>query len=562
MKKHLRMYFMAFLAMMGLSASATIVGETDNTTAFWTAFSDYYTLAPNKTLKVEFKNYSNKSANWCNWLAVVTTDADRGAEGYSEYVVLRADNWAWQGALNTGPDSTHDWYTSLTSNYVWDTFLDDMDGSDVVLTVKRLNEVVTIHADITTAGGKSYFEDFVINCGDGTQTIRAFLTCDGAHLDIDDASVTITDTETPQPEPEGLVGKMDDTTPYLGAFSDVLTLTDGQMAKFEFTNYRSGAKNWNNYVVCVGGETFDASALLIALRADNWENVQGSSEGVASNFNWDTFLTDMSVANVKTTVKYVNGKVTVHNDITTEGGTTYFEEFSKEGITGTVTTALSVDLSHLIVLKAEVTQAPVVEEGHVGYSDNSSAYLEHISDVLTLTDGKMATFEFVNYSSKANNYNNWVTCVGGETFNLAALLIALRADNWENVQGSNEGVTSNFNWDTFLADMDGAQVKVTVTYKDGKVTIHADITAPSNEQYFEEFTKEGITGTITTAMSVDHSHLVMQKAEVTDAPVTDGIKSLTPALSQGEAACYDLSGRRVDAQYKGVVIVNGKKVLK
>ena len=562
MKKHLRMYFMAFLAMMGLSASATIVGETDNTTAFWTAFSDYYTLAPNKTLKVEFKNYSSKSANWCNWLAVVATDADRGAEGYSEYVVLRADNYAWQYGLNTGPDSTHDWYTSLASNYVWDTFLDDMDGSDVVLTVKRLNEVVTIHADITTAARKSYFEDFVINCGDGTQTIRAFLTCEGAHLDIDDASVTITDTEVPQPEPEGLVGKMDDTTPYLGAFSDVLTLSDGQMAKFEFTNYRSGANAWNNYVVCVGGETFDASALLIALRADNWENVQGSSEGVASNFNWDTFLSDMSVANVKTTVKYVNGKVTVHNDITTEGGTTYFEEFSKEGITGTVTTALSVDLSHLIVLKAEVTLAPVVEEGHVGYSDNSSAYLEHISDVLTLTDGKMATFEFVNYSSKANNYNNWVTCVGGETFNLAALLIALRADNWENVQGSNEGVTSNFNWDTFLADMDGAQVKVTVTYKDGKVTIHADITAPSSEQYFEEFTKEGITGTITTAMSVDHSHLVMQKAEVTDAPGTDGIKSLTPALSQGEAACYDLSGRRVDAQYKGVVIVNGKKVLK
>ena len=33
-------------------------------------------------------------------------------------------------------------------------------------------------------------------------------------------------------------------------------------------------------------------------------------------------------------------------------------------------------------------------------------------------------------------------------------------------------------------------------------------------------------------------------------------------LSQGEGACYDLSGRRVDANYHGVVIMNGKKIIK
>ena len=40
-----------------------------------------------------------------------------------------------------------------------------------------------------------------------------------------------------------------------------------------------------------------------------------------------------------------------------------------------------------------------------------------------------------------------------------------------------------------------------------------------------------------------------------------GIKSLTPALSQGEEVYYDLSGRRVEKPTKGVYIVNGKKVL-
>ncbi len=41
-----------------------------------------------------------------------------------------------------------------------------------------------------------------------------------------------------------------------------------------------------------------------------------------------------------------------------------------------------------------------------------------------------------------------------------------------------------------------------------------------------------------------------------------GIESLTPALSEGEGAAYNLNGVRVDDSYKGIVIKNGKKVLK
>ena len=38
-----------------------------------------------------------------------------------------------------------------------------------------------------------------------------------------------------------------------------------------------------------------------------------------------------------------------------------------------------------------------------------------------------------------------------------------------------------------------------------------------------------------------------------------GIESLTPALSEGEGAVYNLNGMRVDDNYKGIVIKNGKK---
>ena len=42
----------------------------------------------------------------------------------------------------------------------------------------------------------------------------------------------------------------------------------------------------------------------------------------------------------------------------------------------------------------------------------------------------------------------------------------------------------------------------------------------------------------------------------------DGIDSLTPALSKGEGAIYNLAGQRMNKMQKGINIVNGKKVLK
>ena len=50
---------------------------------------------------------------------------------------------------------------------------------------------------------------------------------------------------------------------------------------------------------------------------------------------------------------------------------------------------------------------------------------------------------------------------------------------------------------------------------------------------------------------------------VFDDDTTTGISSLSPSLSQGERAVYDLQGRRVDEpKAKGIYIVNGKKIKK
>ncbi|MCI5777740.1 MAG: hypothetical protein MR215_09040, partial [Bacteroidales bacterium] len=42
-----------------------------------------------------------------------------------------------------------------------------------------------------------------------------------------------------------------------------------------------------------------------------------------------------------------------------------------------------------------------------GEKDNSSAWWNDFSDAVAIPSGKMLTFEFDNYGSGANNWNNW-----------------------------------------------------------------------------------------------------------------------------------------------------------
>lgn len=210
--------------------------------------------------------------------------------------------------------------------------------------------------------------------------------------------------------------------------------------------------------------------------------------------------------------------------------------------------------------KAEVTDLPAIPEGQVGYDDNTSIYLGDFSEVLSLTDGKMATFEFKNYSDEENPWFNWVTCIGGETFDAANLQVALRTDPYEVIQGSNSGITTDFNWDNVRTVLNGASVTVTVKYQDGKVVINVEATTNDNNTFSQTFTKESVTGTISAAMSVDHAHLIVSKAEVKDI-ITDGISAATIAKDDVNAPMFDLAGRRVDAGFKGIVIKNGKKMV-
>lgn len=520
--------------LLGTNVTAqTTVGSETNDTEWWSAFSKYFTVAPNKTVSIAFDNYSDKAENWHNFIVAVTNDKDRGADGYSELAVLRADNFAWQYSKATGGDNYDvTWFSSLTNNYNWDTFKDDLDGAHVVVSVARAQKKVTVHATITTSGEAEYYLDFKTYCSNPEETLRFFLTTEKGHLKINDDSETTTDTPGATTT-SYVVGATDFSSEYLGDFSEKMELTEGKRAVFEFTNHSSKKENFHNFVAWLGTNKNDVK---VALRADNWENAQWDNKGIESNFNWDTFKDDLDGANVVTTFTYADGSVIVRSDITTKGGAKYYEQFTKTSLTGTLYAAMGIQSAYLEVTKAVVEPNPV----SVDITDGGWAtlYTEQALD-FSAVDGLTA------YTATCDGSKVTLTQVNDVPANTGVVLKGAKGTYAIPVAASST---------TAKGDLNGnAAAETTYNAIEG-YNLYV-LTKNGEKAQFTRVT----SGTIAAGKAyLTVSETAAPSLDVTFGETTD---IRTVAARQTQEGIFNLSGQRVAKAQKGLYIVNGKKVV-
>lgn len=129
-------------------------------------------------MTVNFKNYSSELNNWHNFLVVLQNVADVHSAAdnadYKEYAVLRADNFGW----GTG----YDGIVTPECDWNWDTFLTDIDGADVSLTITNNGDSADVVAVVTTAAGNVYNQSYKGIAVDGD--LYYCLTVECAFLDI------------------------------------------------------------------------------------------------------------------------------------------------------------------------------------------------------------------------------------------------------------------------------------------------------------------------------------------------------------------------------------------
>lgn len=190
------------------------VGLEDCSTAWWSAFSDYFTIPANQTFHTKFINHTKGDLNYHNWLLIVCNDRERGGDGYSEYFVLRSDLWGWGNADYNAANLTNEGYGD------WDDFKRNMEGAEVDMTVEHRGGEVYVTAIATCKDGTVYKEMYHQPC-DANDNIRAFLTCEGSYLQIDAAETYIGEEYAAGSK---LVGPADCTAGWWTAFSDFYPL--------------------------------------------------------------------------------------------------------------------------------------------------------------------------------------------------------------------------------------------------------------------------------------------------------------------------------------------------
>ena len=321
------------------------VGAEDNSAAWWTAFSNYFRMPVNGSMKFEFTNHTSGAKNWNNWCFALCTDDERGGSDYAEYFVIRSDLYGWGDSYASGT-WTSEGYDNL------DTFRADMEGAKVTVTVQRNGATVAVEAVAKAINGNVYKEAFTTTCGDGTQVVRAFFIMDGSHIVFDAEKTTALTTV---PVAKTTIGAEDCSAAWWTEFSDYFQIPVGQNLHLEFENHTSGVGNWNNWNLCLctdaerGGSNY---AEYFVIRSDlyGWGDSYASGTWTSEGYgDWDTFRADMEGAKVVIDILRSGATVTTTAVATGKNGNVYKETFVTDCGDGsqTIRAFLIVDGAHL-----------------------------------------------------------------------------------------------------------------------------------------------------------------------------------------------------------------------
>ena len=275
------------------------------------------------------------------------------------------------------------------------------------------------------------------------------------------------------------LGAADNSTPFFGVLSDPVKVAPNETQVMQFTNYTNGGNNWENFlVVMVNG----AGTEYGVTRADcyGWGTAyEGKATPFGAPDNWATWLADMDGAKVTLyTTNNGDGTVDIKYDILAANGHKYHMGYT--GISG-------VDPNDFFV-KLSLEKAHLEFDTVIGNEDNTSAFFGALSNVFDVPAGKTVSTQFVNYTSGASNWHNFVAVLVNKANDKE--YAAVRADNygWGTGYDACTHACSWEDWGAWLTAMDGAKVQLSVTnVGDGTANIKASMIGSDGVLYTQTY---------------------------------------------------------------------------
>ena len=531
--------------LVGMNEDVYTVGNTDFSSGFWSSFSKYYVVQDNQKWNAVFNLNINPSATntYKNFALIITNDVDRGGTGYTEYGAIRFDNQ---------PSGNSEWgdhidRSCVQSNLTFETDTDkgvDKLGGKVTLTVDR-SRVDTFMVKITNGTvTKTYIQPSKIanlNADESNTNIRCFLVPEGSFIDFQQSNV----------EPIGGYTSAQDKAPVSMVLNNVPAEVD------KGTTLEEAMENVSATVTFEEGVTkvIPASELLFSAINDMDEvgektliviynktfKGENASTPIVANakFNVVAGIKTITVTQAPTRTNYY-----YYNSAAVDGvehtlafdptgmvvNATYVEgepgvidnsklTFSRIPATAgkhevTITTengrTATVEVNVAESAVKAVTPTPV----SLGAEDCSTAWWTEFTENMKIPAGETFEFNFTNYSSGVNNWNNYVLIL--RKADLAEYAV-VRADNygWGIGYAACTPIGTQGDWATWLATMNGAKVKMFVTNcNNGTADIQAIVTGTDGSVTTQSYL--GINtidpSDLNVAFTVDSSHLKFNAA--------------------------------------------------
>ncbi len=298
------------------------------------------------------------------------------------------------------------------------------------------------------------------------------------------------------------VGNADNSTPFWGAHSDNIKVGPKETFVSTFTNYTTGAANWNNFVVVLCSS--DGATEYAVVRADNygWGNGYGACTPSGGQTDWAAWLAAMDGAKVNVYVTN-NGDGTADVKTVMKGtdGNTYKQDYI--GIN-------TVDPDNFY-FNFTVDGSHIEFDEVIGEENNSSPFWGAHSEMIQVPVGQTYTTRFKNFTNGAANWNNFCVVLTRQDNSEYAVV---RADNygWGDSYTACTPSGGQTDWAAWLAAMDEAMVTVSVTNNGGSADVKCVMAGNDGQTYKQDYI--GISPTdgddLYFRFTIDGSHLIFE----------------------------------------------------
>lgn len=528
----------------GMMEDVYTVGNTDYSSAWWTAFSKYYVIPDGQKWNAVFNLKINPDApnTYKNFALIICSDADRATEGYKEYGAIRFDNQ---------PSGNSEWGDYIDRSCIESTLTFETDtdegieklGGKVTLTVDRSNPEafnVTMTNGTVTKTYKQPTALVNLNADASNTNIRCFLVPEGSYIDFLQSNIEpiggLTSGEDKNPVSmvlQNVPTEVDAGADVNEAMADVTALvtfeegvtktvkasdlsfsaipdmdTPGQKTLVGCYNKTSKGENCDTPIMAYAN--FEVVERIVSIEVTTpptrstykYYTLDGNNSLTGYSLVFDPTGIRVQGTDTKGETRLVDNAKLTFSTIPAESGTQNVT-VTYEGLTTTVPVEVVISSASKVSNRSNM----------LGNEDNSSLWTNPIySDAFKVNAGETKYITFTNYSNLASNWNNFLVILR----NKDSSQTVVRADNWgwgpgyENnaacIHYGTQGV-----WEDWLKGMNGAKVTVFVTNNgDGTADVLATMegtTGQKSTQYYYGLNNMD-SNNLEFMLSVDGCHLV------------------------------------------------------